>query len=372
MTVAITDFGLVSPYGIGQAALWQGLVRGETAIKECTRFDTAGFTSPNAGTVTGLVMGAEESLLLQMLTRLFGAAGCRIPEDAFPIVATTTGEIDLLEAAATGSARSPDESILADLPAKIAALTGTCRPGMIVSAACASATVAAARALSLIRSGAEECVLVVAADCVSEFVFSGFSSLMALDPERARPFDCNRRGLTIGEAAAYVMFMSRERAQREGVPEKATILGAGLTNDANHMTGPSRDGAGLARAIYAALSAAGTIASDIGFIAAHGTGTEYNDAMEMKALQSVFAPPRPTFSIKGGTGHTMGSAGLLQCIVAIAVLEYGMVPPTVGLRDVTDDANGWAASVGQKCAADAGLVLNAGFGGVNAAVVVSK
>ena len=108
----------------------------------------------------------------------------------------------------------------------------------------------------MIREGVRDCVLVVACDNVSEFVASGFSSLMALDKEMARPFDKNRRGLSLSEAAAFALLMSDARALREDRPVLAQISGWGLTSDANHITGPSRDGSGLALALRRALHSA--------------------------------------------------------------------------------------------------------------------
>jgi len=143
-----------------------------------------------------------------------------------------------------------------------------------------------------------------------------------------------------------------------------------MTNDANHMTGPSRDGGGLARAIKKALTVSDCEPERVAFVAAHGTGTVYNDAMEMKALRAVFSECVPTFSIKGGIGHTMGNAGLAQAIVAIECLRSGVIPPTVGLSHPDDDAKGWASQYSQKVDGNVAVVANAGFGGVNAAVVL--
>ena len=131
----------------------------------------------------------------------------------------------------------------------------------------------------MIRNGHADCVLVVACDSVTEFIFSGFSSLMALDREPARPFDRNRAGLNVGEAAAYALIMSEERAARENRPVLGTMAGWGLSDDANHMTGPSRESEGLILAISKALGLGRHRPRRGGFhLSAHGTGTVYNDA----------------------------------------------------------------------------------------------
>ena len=225
----------------------------------------------------------------------------------------------------------------------------------------------------MIHSKERDCVLIVACDIVSEFVFAGFSSLMALDKDTAQPFDKDRSGLSLGEAAGFVLVMSKERALQEKRDIIGEIAGWGLTNDANHMTGPSRDGSGLAMAMRKAMQSADISEDAVGCIAVHGTGTVYNDAMEMKAFKSVFSSGAlPTYSIKGGIGHTMGATGLVETIIALRSLEEKLVPPTVNLHVADDEADGWVSN--EQCAFDspATISINAGFGGVNSALVLKK
>ncbi|MBI5664938.1 MAG: beta-ketoacyl-[acyl-carrier-protein] synthase family protein, partial [Nitrospirae bacterium] len=198
-----------------------------------------------------------------------------------------------------------------------------------------------------------------------------FSSLMALDKFPARPFDRSRSGLSLGEAAGFVLLMCASRAAKEGRKVQGEVRGWGLSDDANHMTGPSRTGDGLSLAITKALKSACADEKDVGFISAHGTGTLYNDAMEIKSFKSVFKADKPVYSIKGGLGHTMGAAGHVEMIIALKALREKTVPPTVNFKDADDDAQGWASrrprSAGEnKCA----LLTNAGFSGINAALVL--
>jgi len=250
---------------------------------------------------------------------------------------------------------------------------GVSGPGRTISAACASSAAAVAQGAALIRSGERDAVLVVACDAVTEFIMAGFSSLMALDPDGAKPFDRNRRGLTVGEGAGYVLLMSGARATREGRPRLADVTGWGLSGDANHMTGPSRDGDGLAAAIAKALRTAGVTPGAIGAICAHGTGTPYNDAMELKAFRRVFTgAPVPVYSIKGSIGHTMGAAALIELVMTVKSLQQGVVPPSANLRDVDPEAEGWVSpSARQAAGLRVALSTNSGFGGVNAALVVT-
>jgi 3-oxoacyl-[acyl-carrier-protein] synthase II len=139
------------------------------------------------------------------------------------------------------------------------------------------------------------------------------------------------------------------------------------------MTAPSRDGSGLALAVRKALQSADISEDAVGCVAAHGTGTVYNDSMEMKAFKEVFGTRTvPTYSVKGGTGHTMGAAGLVEIILAFQSLREKVVPPTVNVRDVDDEAQGWVSS--EPCIFDGSVTIstNSGFGGINCAVLLEE
>ncbi len=373
MKAVIVASDMITPYGQGIDACWNGILAGRTAVTSVTRFRTTAFQSRYAGTIPGLVYHGSTSLVMQMLTMLFEQQRTAIPADSRLLLATTKGEVDFLEKNILENTGDPAESRLERLLAKIAVLTGVQGKGAIVSAACTSSAAAVARAAAMIRSGRADSVLVVACDGVTEFIFSGFSSLMALDPAPARPFDKNRAGLNVGEAAAYALIMSEERAGKEARTLLGEIAGWGLSDDANHMTGPSRESEGLIAAIHKALHSAGTSPDEVGLIAAHGTGTQYNDAMEMRAFRSVFQGRKlPVYSLKGGIGHTMGAAGLVEMIIAQRALQQNTAPPTVNLQHPDGDAAGWASGEQQPVLAGTrALITNAGFSGVNTALVLT-
>ena len=298
--VVITEYDMVTSYGWGVDACWEGLLSGVSSIREFDRFSVDKFMTDSAAIISDIDVSNDESLVMQMVTPLFDKKEKEIFKNAMPLLATTTGEIDLLERHVFTGKPEKDSSSPSKLLNKIKNLVGVKDPGFVISAACSSATVAIAQAAAMISSGERDSVLVVACDCVSEFVFAGFSTIMALDKDMARPFDKNRAGLTIGEAAGYVLLMSAEASKQKKMPIAAKIAGWGMSNDANHMTGPSRDGSGLAFAVNNALDLAGFDPVDIGSICAHGTGTLYNDSMEMKAFKSVFGEthPVPLYSVK--------------------------------------------------------------------------
>jgi 3-oxoacyl-[acyl-carrier-protein] synthase II len=362
---------LVSPYGWGVEACWEGLLSGETAIRAFERYAGESFPTGKAAFVEGLDPERDETLVMQMLGPLIEKNASLIPADALLLLATTNGEIDILERSVlegtVDAAASRPECLLG----KVAALCGFGETGIVVCAACASSSAAVAQGAAMIRDGDRDCVLVVGCDNVSEFVAAGFASLRALDEDMARPFDRGRRGLSLGEAAAFVLLMSDSRAAREGRPVLAEVSGWGLTSDAEHLTGPARDGSGLALALEKALTSAGMGPEEVGSISAHGTGTIYNDSMEMKAFKSVFGKrPLPTYSLKGGIGHTMGTAGLVDIIMAMKTLLERRVPPTVNLREVDEKAAGWASPEARDCPCAVTVSTNSGFGGINCAVLL--
>jgi len=368
----VVSCDMITAYGHGADLCWDGIVSGRTAVADIDRFSTVAFQSGSAAIVDGLKYFGSDSLVLQMFKIIFEKPSGAVPEDSALILASTKGEIDLLEKNLLKGEGDPAACNLNELLNKVSVLAGVTGEAMVVSAACASATASVARAAAMIRGGHKDCVMVAACDSVTEFVYSGFSSLMALDKLPARPFDRSRSGLSLGEAAGFVLLMSGSRAAEEGRKVMGEVKGWGLSDDANHMTGPSRTGEGLALAITKAMKTAGIADSEIGFISAHGTGTVYNDAMEMKSFKSVFKTnKKPVYSIKGGLGHTMGAAGLVEMIVALRAIKEKIVPPTVNLKDADEDAAGWASGRERsldenKCA----LLTNAGFSGINAALVL--
>ena len=372
-TVTVVDLGLISAYGDGVACCADGLLARRSALARAGDMFPAPLREMPVGVVPGLVRGAGR--LVRLLERLF-CVGHSIPCDAVIYAATTVGEIDALEAAVrAGKTEDTDEGRVSTLGARVAALLNRSPvKGLTFSAACASSTAAVAMAASAIRRGEISCALVVGCDTISEFTLSGFSALMALDACGARPFDVYRKGVSLGEAAAYVVLMSEERAVQEGRDVQGYVHGWGMTCDANHLTGPSRDGVPLADAIEQALSLSGMATDDVDAICAHGTGTLYNDQMEMLAFQRTMKQRKvPLFSVKGGMGHTLGAAGLAEILLSLEFLKRGMIPATIGMSEASPEAVGWTSTEAQAILKD-GVILttNSGFGGVNVALIVSR
>jgi 3-oxoacyl-(acyl-carrier-protein) synthase len=256
------------------------------------------------------------------------------------------------------------------LAADLAAAFDFRGPVQCVSAACISGLSALQQGAALIRRGLADLVFVAGVDLISQFVLSGFNSLKSLDPDGCRPFDKSRIGLSLGEGAAAIILVKRERLSSPAI----LLSGCGTSNDANHLTGPSRDGSGLALAIQRALAKAQIAPDKIDYINAHGTGTPYNDAMESLALRAVFGDRVPPFSSsKGIFGHTLGTAGVLETALCVAAMQNNLLPGTPRLRERDPVApDSLLAEPRTAAKLDYILKINCGFGGTNAAQVLER
>jgi 3-oxoacyl-[acyl-carrier-protein] synthase II len=370
--VVISAVAAVTGLGDTLEQGWGRLLAGESAIAPVRHFACDGYLTDRAACVPDLERQPGRSRLEPLLERLLAQLPA-VPGDCRLLTASTKGPIDLLEDRLRGAAVDHAALLLETLPRQVAARCGLADPGVNIGAACASSTIALARAGALIAAGRCSAVLVVCADLVSEFVFSGFSALQGLSPEPCRPFDQRRCGLSLGEGAAALLLCDAARARREGWPISARLLGWGVANDANHITAPARDGCGLVRAVEQALASAGLDAAEVAAISAHGTGTLYNDAMEMTAFERLFGDrPLPFHSLKGALGHSLGASGGIEAAVACRSLEQGVLPPTVGCDEPDPAATGRVGAFPQHFAGDVLLSTNSGFGGINAALLLGR
>jgi 3-oxoacyl-[acyl-carrier-protein] synthase II len=370
--VWIVKLATVTPLGGSHLELWKNLLAGQTAIRPISRFSTAGYKSHVAACIPDLAATDGRSMIHDLMDRLMAVIG-PVPSDAFLLTATTKAGIDNLERIKRGGPADPHDILLASVPQAIRGGLGLRDPGINVSAACASSTIAVARGAAMIASGIRDAVLVCCADLVTEFVFSGFSSLGALSPVPCMPFDRRRNGMSLGEGAAALLLMNSHRAHREDRPGLATVLGWGAANDAAHITAPARDGSGLIRAVNKALGRANLRPEQISAVCAHGTGTIHNDAMELVAFREVFGKREfPVFSIKGAIGHSLGASGGIEAALGAEVLSAQTAPPTVGFEEPECGAEGWVTGHPVGFSGDYLLSTNSGFGGINAALVLGK
>jgi 3-oxoacyl-[acyl-carrier-protein] synthase-1 len=258
----------------------------------------------------------------------------------------------------------------ASFPAEfIAGKFGISGPVFTVATACASGASAIIRGAELIRSGLCAAVIAGGADIVSDTVFAGFHSLEAISDSLTNPFSKNRKGINLGEGAAFFLLDSEENSAAEN--SAIELLGAGESADASHMTAPGTDGAGPAKAMKAALADAGLSPEQIGYINLHGTGTELNDKAEALAMKSVFDKMPPISSTKPITGHTLGAAGALEAAICWMVLTEKRGLPVHCWDGVTDEEIpvSPAAETGQK-APSICMSNSFAFGGCNVSLIL--
>ena len=238
------------------------------------------------------------------------------------ILSSTKGNIGLLETEAN-TPELKDRISLSASAKLIAEHFGFKSQPVIISNACISGVLAIITGMRLLRTGKYENAVIVGADVISKFIVSGFQSFQALSKEVCKPFDQSRDGLNLGEGAGTVILSTRKEYD-----QNIKVLGGSVSNDANHISGPSRTGEELAFAINNALKDAGKQAADIDFISAHGTATVFNDEMEANAITIAGLQHVPLNSLKGNYGHTLGAAGLIESIIAKQSLKQGVVLPT--------------------------------------------
>ena len=244
---------------------------------------------------------------------------------------------------------------------------GNCK--VTVSAnACAAGAAAIDTARLYLKNEIFENAVIFGLEQISEFVIKGFHSLDALSPAAARPFDKNRNGMSLGEGSGICVLKYAESKKGD-----ICVSGSGSSNDAHHRTAPSRTGEGLASAILRALKSANMDADGICAIKCHGTATPYNDAMEAKALKLVFGDNiPPMISLKGTMGHLSGAGSMIETIIAAEFLKNGKIAPTLNFDEFEGEEK---IGIQNKCQTINGnnmLCLSAGFGGMNAAIILGK
>lgn len=278
------------------------------------------------------------------------------------VYSSTKGNIDLIDDAA-------DTVLTLHHTAQtVSRYFGNQNTPVVISNACISGVAAIIIAKRLIKTGAYDNVVVLAGDSISKFVVSGFQALQAMSADPCKPFDKSRNGINLGEAFSSMIISNKAQSSGDNI----TIEGGSISNDANHISGPSRTGEELNLAIQAALRQSDLQTNDIDFISAHGTATLYNDEMETKAFNLAGLQATPVNSMKGYFGHTLGAAGLVESIICINSLRNNVIIPTKGFEEQAGELqlNIFTQPIYKTLTHC--LKTASGFGGCNAAVVFKK
>jgi 3-oxoacyl-[acyl-carrier-protein] synthase-1 len=280
------------------------------------------------------------------------------------VLSTTKGNVFLLDKRETGF---PEERVLLGSAARqMTDFFQNPNPPIVVSNACISGVCAQIEAMRNLESGCFDYVVVVGCDVQSAFIVSGFQSFKALSPEPCKPFDANRCGLNLGDAAATIIYT---RKNTVGSDEWVACRGA-IRNDANHISGPSRTGEGSYRALKVALGDVNP--NQIAFINTHGTATVYNDEMESVAIERAGLSRVPVNGLKGNYGHTMGAAGILETILSMYAIDDHNILATRGYETLGVTHPLVLSNQNQATEKHMFIKLLSGFGGCNAALLFAK
>ncbi len=258
---------------------------------------------------------------------------------------------------------------LFEMAKRVADYWGCVNEPIVISNACISGVSALVVASRLIEAGKYKHILVAGGDLLTCFVITGFQSFKSVSPGICKPYDETRDGLSLGEACGAVLVTSDRQLVKEDRPVR--IEGGAITNDANHISGPSRTGDGLYYAISQAMEEASAQPEDISFVNAHGTATLYNDEMESKALHLAGLDRLPLNSMKSYWGHTLGASGVIETIACMEELRSGEVFGTLGYTRCGVLYPLSVSSMHRRVEMGRCVKTASGFGGCNAAVVLS-
>lgn len=373
MSVFIGSTNIISPLGFTTRENFDAVQHGKTGLKQehfpfsdtgfcCSKLDAEVVEQRFATFSNHTDYTRLEKMCILSIQDVLSQSGVNLKnKDCLLIISTTKGNIDVLEGAYKNI--NINRAYLSAFAKTVGDYFGCVNTPVLVSNACISGLLAIIIGKRYIESGTYKNVVVCGADIISEFTLSGFKSFNALSEAPCKPFDKNRVGINLGEAAASVVLSYSETS-------KIKITAGSSANDANHISGPSRNGDGLLQAITNTLSDAGI--NNVDYISAHGTATEYNDEMESIAFTRAGLQHVPLNSLKGYYGHTLGAAGVLESVIAIESMRSDMLIRSAGYEQTGTSKELNVIKTTEAKTLSCFLKTASGFGGCNAAAVFEK
>ncbi|OSZ78088.1 hypothetical protein CAP35_07435 [Chitinophagaceae bacterium IBVUCB1] len=361
-----------SSLGLDTEAHWHAVLQAKTGIQHheddalsnipfwAAKLNASQWQYIHTHTKTSVALSPFEQLALFSAKQALASCEQELrAEDTLVVLSTTKGNIEWLET-------HDDDRLALHTSAQLIAeqLGLSHHKPIVISHACVSGVLALVYAMRRLQQGTHKHAIVIGCDRFTRFVLNGFQSFQAIADEPCRPFDADRKGINLGECGAAIILTTQPE-----VNLFARLYAGASSNDANHISGPSRTGEELALAINTALQQAGITSTQIDMISAHGTATLYNDEMEAKAFDLCGLSQKAVHSFKGYTGHTLGAAGVLESAMIIESLQRQMLIPSLGFQSlgvpvplqVTTDAAQHTINYVLKTAS--------GFGGCNATAV---
>jgi 3-oxoacyl-[acyl-carrier-protein] synthase II len=391
--IFLTGAGVVCPLALDANTFWKRLIESESGIGPITKIETSGLRNPRGGQINGFdaAQYVEEGDCDEASTFAFAAAtqagqnAGLSPEELARcglVFGTNFGGAASWEAVCdlAREGEGDSETFAQFLPDHAASYTAqrwnNSGPRATLSNACSSGAHAIGLAANWLRLGRCDIAIAGGFDGLGLSTLAGLSILRTISPDEIRPFDARRNGTIFGEGAAFVVLETRQHAEKRGAVPLARLCGWSVGANAHHLTAPDKGGAGLVHAMRGALDEAKWDVDSVGYINAHGTGTQLNDLAETQAIETVFgarAGQLAISSIKAATSHTMGAAGALEAIATALALRNGVLPPTLGLEEpdalLTLD---YVPLVAREKQFERALSNSSGIGGNNACLALEK
>lgn len=402
--VVVTGYGVTSPIGHTPEDFWNSLHDGKIGIKPITKFDASEIPVFNAGEIQDFpfdkyfVKKDKNRMDTYSLYAIYAAMEA-IENAALDMAQEIRDRVGVIVSSGIGGLQELEDQIIrmhergmkrikpmfipkalsnmgaGNIALKIGA-QGVCKS---ITTACASANDAIGEAFREIKYGFHDVILAGGSEAsITKIGIGGFNALTALstteDPARsAIPFDKDRNGFVMGEGAAVLILESLEHAQKRGARILAEVVGYGSNCDAYHMTTPTPDGSGAAKAIKLAINEAGISPEEVNYVNAHGTSTQANEKGESKAIVAVLGKDVPVSSTKSFTGHLLGAAGGVEAIATIEAIRNYFVPMTAGTKELSEDIEANVVyGQGQEADIKYAISNTFGFGGHNAVLAFKR
>ena len=408
--VAVTGIGVLSSIGAAVEPFWDSLASGKSGIGPVTLFDPEGCTSKVAAEVTDFdpsdYMDPKEARRNDRYTQFaVGAARLAVEDAALDLDSCDKSRVGVLVGSGIGGLgtierqvgtlleRGPRKvspfmipSLIANIAGGVIAIElGARGPNFGIVSACATGTHAIGESLRKMINGDADVMLAGGSEAaITRIGFAGFCSMKAMstsfndDPPRAsRPFDKNRDGFVMGEGAGVLVLEKMDHAQARGARIYAELRGYSATCDAYHITSPDVEALALTECMNHALADAGVETTEINYLNAHGTSTQYNDRSETQAIKNVFGEHARdallVSSTKSMTGHLLGAAGAIEAAACCKAIESGLVPPTINYEEPDPECDlDYVPNEARSLSIDLAMSNNSGFGGHNASLIFSK
>ncbi len=406
--VVITGVGVISPVGNDIPTFWNNVTTGVSGIDTVTAFDTSEYSTRIAGEVKNFnpedYIDRKEVRRMDRFVHFAIAASKQAVSNAnLDIEKTNANRVGVYIGSGIGGLITLEENhktllekgprrvspfmipmMIANMASGLVSIhTGAKGPNSAAVSACATGTHSIGDATEIIRRGHADVMIAGGSEAtISPLAFAGFGNMKALstnndEPQKAsRPFDLNRDGFVMGEGAGVVILESLEHAQKRGANIIAEVVGYGMSGDAYHLTAPAPEGEGAARAMAEALRDAGLDPTEINYINAHGTSTDYNDKFETMAIKSVFgdhAYKLAVSSTKSMTGHLLGAAGGVEAVICALAIRDGIIPPTINYETPDPECDlDYVPNEARKQPVRVTMSNSLGFGGHNASLIIKS